>query len=67
VQTAFQLETVRVVRNDLTEADLEFVVLKARRSGRGDGVDGGEGEGGVERSRPLARLAARLFTAGRPG
>lgn len=64
VQTAFQLETVRVVRNDLTEADLEFVVMKSRRNGGGE--EAGRNGGGLEASRPLARLAARLFTAGRP-
>ena len=65
VQTAFQLETVRVVRNDLTEADLELVVMKARRGGEADGT-GAKPSGGVAQ-RPLARLARRLFTSGRAG
>jgi hypothetical protein len=65
VQTAFQLETVRVVRNDLTEADQEVVVLKTKRSGRVE--EGGANVVGVGAQRPLARIAAKLFTAGRPG
>jgi len=65
VQTAFSLETVRVVRNDLTEADQEVVVLKARRSGRGDEARASVGVVGSQR--PLARIAAKLFTVGRPG
>lgn len=65
VQTAFQLETVRVVRNDLTEADLELVVMKAKRGGDADGT-GAKPSGGVAQ-RPLARLATRLFTSGRAG
>jgi hypothetical protein len=64
VQTAFQLETVRVVRNDLTEADLELVVMKAKRGGEAE--DGSEAVGGVA-PRPLARMAAKLFTSGRAG
>ena len=65
VQTAFQLETVRVVRNDLTEADLELVVMKAKRGGEADGT-GAKPSGGVA-PRPLARLATRLFTSRRAG
>lgn len=63
VQTGFMLETVRVVRNDLAEADLELVVLKSKR-GKAKAEAGGkvpEREGG----RPLSQVAAKLFTSGR--
>jgi hypothetical protein len=61
VQTAFALEKVLVVRNDLTEADMELVVLKAKRGGVAERGKVSEGETG----RPLARIAAKLFTSGR--
>ena len=61
VQTAFLLETVRVVRNDLTEADTELVVFK---STRGKAEAGGQVK---ERDirRPHSRIAAKLFESGR--
>jgi len=61
VQTAFLLETVRVVRNDLTEADTELVVLKAKRGKVEAGAKVTEQESG----RPLSRIAAKLFASGR--
>ena len=61
VQTAFLLETVRVVRNDLTEADTELVVLKSKRGKAEAGVKVTERESG----RPLSRIAAKLFASGR--
>jgi hypothetical protein len=65
VQTAFRLESVRVVRNDLTEADLELDIPRSKRGRKGEAAGAKELGGGVQR--PLARMAARLFTAGRPG
>lgn len=61
VQTDFMLEKVLVVRNDLTEADMELVLLKAKRGGAEERGKVREGETG----RPLARIAAKLFTSGR--
>jgi hypothetical protein len=55
------LETIRVVRNDLTEADLELVVLKTKpgkAESRGKVTE-------AESGRPLSRIAAKLFTSGR--
>jgi hypothetical protein len=61
VQTAFMLETVRVVRNDLTEADTEVVVMKARKSAS----EQGSKILGEDHVRPLSRIAAKLFTSRR--
>jgi hypothetical protein len=66
VQTAFLLESVKVVRNDLADADLELVRRKRRRRAvtgegtvmRGASTDGRPREG-------LGRTAVRWLTAGR--
>jgi hypothetical protein len=66
VQTAFLLESVKVVRNDLMDADLELVRIKKRRrvvSGAGKAAAASSTGGG---SRPgLGRTAVRWLTAGR--
>jgi hypothetical protein len=55
------LETVRVVRNDLTEADSEVVVMKTRK-GASKQVSRTVSE---DTARPLSRIAAKLFTSRR--
>ncbi len=67
IQTAFSLETVRVVRNDLTESDHHVVVMKAKRGETGNEAGLKSGVGSAVVQRPLARIAAKLFTTGRPG
>jgi hypothetical protein len=64
VQTAFLLESVKVVRNDLMDADLELVRMKKRRrAGLDQGASGSSRGGGM---RPgLGRTAVRWLTAGR--
>lgn len=68
VQTAFLLESVKVVRNDLADADLELMRIRKRRrevTGMVRQVTG-TGSGGGGRS-GLGRMAVRWLTSGRVG
>jgi hypothetical protein len=66
VQTAFLLESVKVVRNDLVEADLELIRESRRRRGNGRMKKAAGGlPGGVEQRPGLGRVAVRWITAGR--
>jgi hypothetical protein len=53
------------MRNDLSEADQEVVVLKAGRGKAPDGAEPSPVAGASQR--PLARIAAKLFATGRFG
>jgi hypothetical protein len=67
VQTAFLLESVKVMRNDLSDADRELVRPGPER--RWTAASGG-GRAVVRRSegsRPVSRRTARWLTAGRTG
>jgi hypothetical protein len=66
VQTAFLLESVKVVRNDLADADLELVRRKRRRravTGEGKAMKGTSTDGRPREG--LGRTAVRWLTAGR--
>jgi hypothetical protein len=66
VQTAFLLESVKVMRNDLVDADLELLRESRRRRGQvGRGKAGTELPAGTERHPGLGRVAMRWITAGR--
>jgi hypothetical protein len=66
VQTALLLASVKVVRNDLMDSDLEVVRLRKRRRAASSVVRpaSGAGSGGGIRS-GLGRTAMRWLTAGR--
>ena len=57
------LETVRVVRNDLTEADTELVVLKAKQGHSGGE---GEGDGAGERAATIADCGEVIYVGAIP-
>jgi hypothetical protein len=66
VQTAFLLESVKVVRNDLADADMELMRMKKRRravTGEETAMRGLSTEGRPRQG--LGRMAVRWLTAGR--
>lgn len=66
VQTAFLLESVKVVRNDLADADLELVRMKKRRRTVSEqGLAMRKTPAAGEERPGLGRTAVRWLTAGR--
>jgi hypothetical protein len=66
VQTSFLLESVKVVRNDLADADLELVRVKKRRRTVTEKGSAMGTRSAAEGERPgLGRTAVRWLTAGR--
>jgi hypothetical protein len=66
VQTAFLLESVKVVRNDLADADMELMRMKKRRRAVTDEEKAVRGLSTEGRPRQgLGRMAVRWLTAGR--